>query len=146
MSDELLADPWRYVAVKLPAISGRKLSEIADLRCSKRTRTHQSTVSVVVKRLVERGLVKRTPSAHDARCVELAATKRGLALLARAPLAAQDELIAGVERLTPAQRSALASSLHALVVAMQLDAEPPAMFFEEDARKAPGQGVRNVAP
>jgi hypothetical protein len=38
MSDELLADPWRYVAVKLPAISGRKLSEIADLRCSKRTR------------------------------------------------------------------------------------------------------------
>jgi hypothetical protein len=32
------ADPWRYVAVKLPAVSGRKLSEIADLRCSKRTR------------------------------------------------------------------------------------------------------------
>jgi hypothetical protein len=31
-------DPWRYVAVKLPAITGRKLSEIADLRCSKRTR------------------------------------------------------------------------------------------------------------
>jgi len=31
-------DPWRYVAVKLPAVSGRKLSEIADLRCSKRTR------------------------------------------------------------------------------------------------------------
>ena len=31
-------DPWRYVAVKLPAVNGRKLSEIADLRCSKRTR------------------------------------------------------------------------------------------------------------
>jgi hypothetical protein len=31
-------DPWRYVAVKLPAVSGWKLSEIADLRCSKRTR------------------------------------------------------------------------------------------------------------
>lgn len=31
-------DPWRHVAVKLPAVSGRKLSEIADLRCSKRTR------------------------------------------------------------------------------------------------------------
>ncbi len=38
MVGELPADPWRYVAVKLPAISGRKLSEIADLRCSKRTR------------------------------------------------------------------------------------------------------------
>jgi hypothetical protein len=34
----VLDDPWRHVAVKLPAISGRKLSEIADLRCSKRTR------------------------------------------------------------------------------------------------------------
>jgi hypothetical protein len=31
-------DPWQYVAVKLPAVTGRKLSEIADLRCSKRTR------------------------------------------------------------------------------------------------------------
>ena len=31
-------DPWRYVAVKLPAVTGRKLSAIADLRCSKRTR------------------------------------------------------------------------------------------------------------
>ena len=38
IDDAVLADPWRYVAVKLPAVSGRKLSEIADLRCSKRTR------------------------------------------------------------------------------------------------------------
>jgi hypothetical protein len=36
--DAILDDPWRQVAVKLPALSGRKLSEIADLRCSKRTR------------------------------------------------------------------------------------------------------------
>lgn len=32
------ADSWRYAAVKLPALSGRKLAEIADRRCSKRTR------------------------------------------------------------------------------------------------------------
>jgi hypothetical protein len=38
IDDVVLADPWRYVAVKLPVVSGRKLSEIADLRCSKRTR------------------------------------------------------------------------------------------------------------
>ena len=36
--DPIVDDPWRHVAVKLPAVSGRKLSEIADLRCSKRTR------------------------------------------------------------------------------------------------------------
>ena len=38
IDDAVLTDPWRYVAVKLPAVSGHKLSEIADLRCSKRTR------------------------------------------------------------------------------------------------------------
>ena len=36
--DFVVHDPWRHVAVKLPAVSGRKLSEVADLRCSKRTR------------------------------------------------------------------------------------------------------------
>jgi hypothetical protein len=36
--DPVVDDPWRYVAIKLPSLSGRKLSEIADLRCSKRTR------------------------------------------------------------------------------------------------------------
>ena len=36
--DPVVDDPWRYAAIKLPSLSGRKLSEIADLRCSKRTR------------------------------------------------------------------------------------------------------------
>jgi hypothetical protein len=36
--EAVVDDPWRHVALKLPAVSGRKLSEIADLRCSKRTR------------------------------------------------------------------------------------------------------------
>ncbi len=36
--DPVVDDAWRYVAIKLPSLSGRKLSEIADLRCSKRTR------------------------------------------------------------------------------------------------------------
>jgi hypothetical protein len=36
--EPVVDDPWRHVAVKIPAVSGRKLSEIADLRCSKRTR------------------------------------------------------------------------------------------------------------
>jgi hypothetical protein len=38
IGEAVLDDPWRYIAVKLPAVTGRKLSEIADLRCSKRTR------------------------------------------------------------------------------------------------------------
>lgn len=36
--EPVVDDPWRHVAVKIPAVSGQKLSKIADLRCSKRTR------------------------------------------------------------------------------------------------------------
>lgn len=109
---------------ELPALTLNELSG--------RTRTHQSSVSVVVKRLVERGLVSRTPAPHDARCVQLRLTKRGQRLLDRAPLAAQDRLILGIERLKPAEQKRLASALHELVAAMQLSDETPVMFFEED--------------
>ena len=100
-----------------------------------RTRTHQSTVSVVVKRLVRAGLVSRARSERDARSMELSLTKQGERLLARAPLAAQDRLIEGVERLPRPQRRKLAASLHALVEAMQLGAEPPEMFFEAPTKR-----------
>ena len=100
---------------------------------SARTRTHQSTVSVVVKRLVQRGLISRSPSPTDGRCLQLRLTRRGQRLLERAPLAAQDRLIRGIERMKPAEQKRLAGALHELVTAMQLAQEPPVMFFEEDA-------------
>jgi DNA-binding MarR family transcriptional regulator len=98
-----------------------------------RTRTHQSSVSVVVKRLADRGLVSRTVSARDARQLQLSLTARGAKLLQRAPLAAQDELIRGVEQLPETQRRKLAGALRALVQTMHLDGEPPEMFFEENS-------------
>ncbi|MEY4509567.1 MAG: hypothetical protein RLZZ450_1689 [Pseudomonadota bacterium] len=97
-----------------------------------RTRTHQSTVSVVVKRLVEHGMLTRTTSELDARRVEIRLTKRGRAVLDRAPLAAQDKLITGIERLPRKERQVLAGALRGLVTSMQLDDQPAAMFFEED--------------
>lgn len=113
-----------------------------------RTRTHQSTVSMVVKRLVERDYVKRDVSSEDARRIELRLTKRGQALLARAPHAAQDDLIAGIERLSRAQQKQLAAALSALVSAMQLDRQVPPMFFEDDMSKPVPKTKRSlrVAP
>jgi DNA-binding MarR family transcriptional regulator len=104
-------------------------------RLAARTRTDPSTVSVVVRRLVERGLVRRETSSTDARRAELALTKAGRALLAESPLAAQDRLIAGLESLSSAKRSALASGLRALAVAMRLDEDLPVMFFEDEQNK-----------
>jgi DNA-binding MarR family transcriptional regulator len=115
----------------LRTLSGGERLSVNEL--ATRTRTHQSTVSGVVSRLVDSGLVKRESSARDARRVELSVTPRGISLLAQAPLAAQDDLVLGIERLSGEQRAALASSLRALVVAMDLEAQEPAMFFEEEA-------------
>jgi DNA-binding MarR family transcriptional regulator len=112
----------------LRALADRSLS-LNELAA--RTRTHQSTVSVVVKRLVASGLVKSAPSPQDARRLVLALTPRGRSLLARAPSAAQDRLIQGLEKLPSSQRLALSGSLRALIHEMGLEAEAPAMFFED---------------
>ena len=123
----------------LRSLAGSRASSVNELAAC--TRTHQSTVSVVVKRLVERGLVRRSTSTLDARRVELELTSRGRAMLARAPLCAQDELIAGIERMQARERRLLATLLHRLVAAMQLADDPPAMFFEDEEKA----GLRGAA-
>ena len=125
-----------FVLKTLSTADSLSLNELAD-----RTRTHQSTVSVVVKRLVSNGLVRRTTSSVDGRRLELAVTSKGRALLAKAPLAAQDRLIDGIEKLAPAHRRQLGQSLHRLVAAMELGDDAPIMFFEDE----PTRG-RRVAP
>lgn len=104
------------------AVSLRELAE--------RTATHESSVSVVVQRLVDAGLVARRKSTQDARRVELSLLVRGRALLRRAPPLAQEKLIAALEQLGASDRRSLARSLEALVARLGLPAQPPEMFFE----------------
>jgi DNA-binding MarR family transcriptional regulator len=99
---------------------------------AERTKTHQSSVSVVVTRLVRRRLVSRRKSDVDARRLEVALTGAGRALLEQAPGSVQDQLIRGVERLPGPKRRALAAALRGLVVSMQLDDRRADMFFESD--------------
>ena len=117
-----------FVLKVLAGARSRTMGELAAL-----TRTHQSTVSVVVKRLVARGLVHRATSTRDARCVELRLAPAGRRLLRKAPAAAQERLIEGVERLPPRERKALAAALHRLTREMRLAEDDPSMFFEDDA-------------
>ncbi len=111
-----------------------------------RTRTHQSTVSVVVKRLVEAELVRRQTSDVDARRVELSLTPRGRALLTRAPMAAQERLVAAVEGLPARERATLAKTLERIVSTMAASEGAPPMFFEDGAgRASAGKGRRRGA-
>ncbi len=118
-----------FVLAELGAAPGCSVGEVA-----RRTHTDQSSVSMVVTRLVARGLVARTESAEDRRRVELRVTPKGRALLRRAPGTTQSRLVAGVAGLPPARRRALARVLGELVQGIGGDAEAPTMFFEEGAR------------
>ena len=102
------------------------INELAEL-----TATHQSSVSVVVSRLVERNLVRRVASAVDARRMEIELTDAGRKMLARAPEVAQTRLFEGVRRLPAADRRHLSRTLETLVALMGGPAVPPALFFEE---------------
>jgi MarR family transcriptional regulator, lower aerobic nicotinate degradation pathway regulator len=79
------------------------------------TATDQSSVSVVVSRLVAAGHVKRSASEIDRRRVQLSLTSSGRALLSKAPEAAQDRLLAALTRLEKSQLRSLSKLLAKLV-------------------------------
>jgi DNA-binding MarR family transcriptional regulator len=97
-----------------------------------RTHTHPTSVSVVVKRLVDRGLVGRKRSKTDARRHDLALTKAGRALLASAPRTAQEQLVDGLKALSDRERRGLVKGLGRLIEQAGLGHGAPAMFFEEE--------------
>jgi DNA-binding MarR family transcriptional regulator len=123
-----------FVLQRLAGAPPLSINELAE-----RTLTHQSSVSVVVSRLVRGGLVARTRAAADGRRVEITLTAAGRAALERAPAAAQDRLIAALGILGDAARTELARHLGRLVEAMALPPHHPPMFFERAprARSAP---------
>src|SRR5678810_219450 len=93
----------------LQQLSDRPSDSLNDL--AERTATHQSSVSVVVRRLVERGLVVRTPSAADKRRIEIDVTPAGRSLLAEAPITIQRQLIDGLGTLPVDRQVQLADTL-----------------------------------
>jgi len=107
------------------------VNDVAALTC-----THQSSVSVVIQRLVRQRLVARVASREDRRRQRLAVTAKGRRVLARAPVAVQEHLIAAIAALPAADRRGLARSLSAVagrIVPAGAAPHPP-MFFEDDVR------------
>ncbi|WP_233261462.1 MarR family winged helix-turn-helix transcriptional regulator [Vitiosangium sp. GDMCC 1.1324] len=127
-----------FVLQQLAEAGACSINELAE-----RTFTHQSSVSVVVSRLMERGFVSRRPSEVDARRAEVSLTSEGRELLRTAPPMAQARLISGLRKLEPAQRAALAEGLATLVRELGLDAEAAPLFFEDEAPSRRRQGKRH---
>ena len=141
---------------KTVGISGAQLFVLQQLgegtplsinELARRTLTHQSSVSVVVSRLVEGGLVKRSANPEDARLLDVALTARGRALVARAPDVEQARFVRGLRRMARADREALQRGLTAWLDAMDLHDQPPSMFFEEPpGAAAPKRPTAKRAP
>ena len=104
------------------------------------TFTHQSSVSVVIQRLVDRKLVKKVAAKDDRRRQSLVLTASGRRMLARAPVAVPERLIAAIAALPADDRKVLARALIQIAqkVAPESAVHPP-MFFEDGKRA----GVRN---
>ena len=98
------------------------------------TATHQSSVSVVVRRLVDRELVTRTTAHQDKRRVRIELTEAGRALLVKAPPTVQVSLVAGLRRMSPERREQLATLMREWLTSGGLDlSTTPPMLMEEDA-------------
>lgn len=107
-----------FVLQKLAEEHADSLAELAS-----RTRTDPSSVSVVVSRLVARGLVSRVASLDDARRVTISLTSAGRALLRRVPRSAQAQLLEAAAALPARQLRGLADCLEDLVQHMDDDEE-----------------------
>jgi DNA-binding MarR family transcriptional regulator len=111
---------------------------------AERTRTHQSSVSVVVARLVEQGLLERTTAPDDSRRAEVRLTPDGLRRIRSTPPTAQERLVAALDALPKASRSRLASVLDALVQELALGSTHPEMFFQDSEERARKARLANV--
>ena len=116
-----------FVLQQLVDKPAESLNELAE-----RTATHQSSVSVVVRRLVDRGFVTRVASTSDRRRVHIALTAAGESLLRGAPPTVQSDLIHGMSRMRPDQRATLAELLELWVLASGIDLAAPPMMFEDE--------------
>ena len=110
---------------------GLSMNDLAEA-----THTHQSSVSVVVSRLIRARSLERTTAASDGRRAEIRLTALGRRRLARAPHTAQGRLVAAVNGLGLRERRRLAASLELIVRRMALERQRAGMFFEGRERKA----------
>jgi DNA-binding MarR family transcriptional regulator len=121
-----------FVLQTLAAAGKLSINELAA-----RSYTHQSSVSVVVSRLVEAGLVSRSAALADARRSEVSVTPAGRRLVNASPATPQERLLSAVSALPPAKLAMLRSTLEQVVISSGMAAEHPPMFFEASGPTKP---------
>jgi len=127
-----------FVLHKL-ADGGRALS-VNEL--ARRTVTDQSSVSVVVQKLVKRGLVAVSRSREDGRRMEMGLTAAGRKVIGKSSGAAQERLIESLRLMASSKRRQLASLLEVVVREAGIAGAAPSLFFENDDTREPKKRSR----
>lgn len=116
-----------FVLQRLAEAPALSLNDLAA-----RTMTHKSSVSVVVKRLVDRGYVRRRPSSADGRGIVLTLTAAGRRAVAGAPQSAQTRMISALRRFPPRDLDAFARLFARFTDELGAGGLEPAMLFEDE--------------
>ena len=115
-----------FVLHELGKSAPLSLSELAE-----KTRTDQSSVSVVVTRLVEGGYITRDRDKRDARRLVLNLTKSGKAIAEKSPPAAQERIIEALERVSAADRKRFADVFARIIQELGETRGAAPMIFED---------------
>ena len=113
----------------LNALVDGEEASLSDL--AQRTLTDRTSVTAVVDRLVQGGLVTKGTSAEDRRRASIRITAKGRTILRGAPRPPTALLVEALEQLDAADLDCLERGLRALTRVMGIDNEPAGMMFED---------------
>lgn len=116
-----------YVLQTLKDVS--KPVTISELAAA--SHTHQSSVSVVVSKLVTRKLIEKTQDQNDLRFHKLKITSEGKYLLSKSPVSIQERLTKAVSAMSPSERKGLVSGIQALLEHSGIQNEDAPMLMED---------------
>ncbi|MEO8633791.1 MAG: MarR family winged helix-turn-helix transcriptional regulator [Gemmatimonadales bacterium] len=122
---------WNLTAPQLWALKTLRagpctLNQLAELLL-----VHQSSASLLVRRLERRGLLRRTRAKGDRRFVRIELTERGAALAGETPEPAQGRLLHGLAAMPARRVKEIRRSLQVLVGAMEAGAVEARFFFAD---------------
>lgn len=115
-----------FVLQKMSDGEVRSLNELAAL-----TYTHQTSVSVVVKKLVGKKLLSSRPAKDDARRLELRITAAGKKKLQGAPEPIQEKLLRGIKAMPANEAQELERLLLKMLSDFEQSQQPAQLFFAE---------------
>ena len=119
--------PQLWALRTINSLGGCSAGTLATRMC-----VHPSTVTGVLHRLEEKGLIVRQKRPEDRRTVFLTLTPAGRRLLERAPHPAQGQLVAALRNLPPADVAHLRRTLEKIVDAMELGDVHARFFFSDE--------------